>query len=341
MKELRNRSTRNGYIRGKAREILGVELESIDFVDVGVMNYVYRAVTPTETIFFKQALPRAKKADQIGGDLASISPERIRYEKNVISALQPIMPPEIVLPRIYQYDEENNILILGDVAARGILLEDALLQGDFNPTVAANVGRFLAISHKETYGKQTIVRGSAGGDKHNWEVVLNMRTKGIGTGPSTKQHLIRLYDEVLNNHTYDVLINMDCCPKNVFQRQDGSIGLIDFELSSGCGDPAYDVGFTLGHYFLFSIPKKVPDQAVNCFNSILSSYIREFSDLDYSGFERIMKYAGAVLIYRVAGSSPVFYISNQRVEECKRKGSAIITNNTNSLTEAIKILREG
>ena len=53
---------------------------------------------------------------------------------------------------------------------------------------------------------------------------------------------------------------------------------------------------------------------------------------------RMIKYAGAVLMYRVAGSSRVPYIPDHRVEEFKTKGSAIITSNIETLNDVVSIL---
>ncbi len=37
-------------------------------------------------------------------------------------------------------------------------------------------------------------------------------------------------------------MNLDFCPKNILVGE-STIGIIDFELSSSYGDPAYDLGF--------------------------------------------------------------------------------------------------
>jgi hypothetical protein len=59
--------------------------------------------------------------------------------------------------------------------------------------------------------------------------------------------------DTLNNHTSDILVIMECCLKNIFQRQGNSVGAFDFEFASGVGDPAYDIGFLIGHYLLFTL----------------------------------------------------------------------------------------
>ena len=345
MKELRNSIFRKGYVPAKCMELLGASIgeDSIEFINVGAMNYVYKATTLKGIIYFKQALKEAKNSAKIGSDLASIPHLRIQYEKNVIDAIKDVMPEEIQLPQILFYDAENNILIMSDVSGGGPLLQDALLEGDFNERTATNIGRFLGISHRQTYNQNNVIRGDTKEDKSNWEVFLNMRTKGIGQGKierGVSEELSRLYHDVLKNHTYDVLINMDCCPKNIFQRPDSSVGLIDFELASGVGDPAYDIGFALGHYFLFSVLKDVPETSLKCPSKMVDAYLGELGDLEFKGLMgRIIKYAGAVMLYRVTGSSPASFIPKEKYEELISKGSRIIMSGLNKIEEVSGLLK--
>ncbi len=343
MQELRNIDFRNKYIPDICKKIFSVDVdtENIRFIDEGAMNFVYEVTTPKGKIYFKQALQKAKNHEKIGIDLASIPHLRIKYEKIFIDKIKEALPKEIEIPEILSYDGKNNILIMRDVAGNnGKLLQDALLEGDFNEQIASNIGKFLGISHRLTYNKNNTIRGSSEEDMENWKVFLNMRTKGIKSEKEVNKDLEKLYNETLKNHTYNILINMDCCPKNTFQRPDNSIGVIDFELASGFGDPAYDIGFALGHYFLFSVLNNVPKNSINAMKSMFRSYLDEIKDFEFGDLERRMiKYGGAVMLYRVQGSSPAPYIKKDKVQELINKGSEIITNNFNHLNEVFRILK--
>ena len=347
MEELRNSAFRNKYVSDICNEKLGVsiEAEDIKFIDEGAMNFVYMVNTSKGIFYFKQALKKAKDHTRIGADLASIPHLRIRYEKNVIDIIHGLLPKEIEMPEILSYDSENNILFLKDVSGDGgVLLQNALLKGDFNEKVASNIGKFLGISHKKTYDGKNVIRGDLEEDRRNWEIFLNMRTRGIASiGDIPKDaaaELSRLFDNALKNHTYDVLINMDCCPKNIFQRQDDSIGVIDFELASGVGDPAYDIGFALGHHFLFSALNGVSDSSVATMDSMFDSYLSEIECLDLKDTpERIIKYAGAILPYRVSGSSPAKYIPENMRVDLIGMGSKVITSNCADIDSVVRILR--
>lgn len=265
------------------------------------------------------------------------------YEKKVIDITRPFLPSHILLPEILEYDEDNNILCMTDVACNGSLLQNSLSAGKFDKHTACAIGQYLGLSHKHTFAKGVTIRGSKEEDRHNWQLFLNMRTQGINSSrmdANAHDKLKRLYTEALFHHTYDLVINMDCCPKNIFQRGDDKTSFIDFELASGCGDPAYDIGFALGHYMLFALLKGANDDSVTAMNALFDSYLKEMDISAFGNFEeRMISYAGAVLLYRVAGSSPAPYIERKRIHEIVQKGSAMVTCGLFSLEKAREILR--
>lgn len=334
MIELRNEEQRKKYIQRLWAELFGEEPKKLadEFIDAGMMNYVYRVESGSRIIYLKQALERAKKAEKIGADLAGIPKERIQYEGKYIEVVSRGLPSGIELPRILRYDGENNILALSDVRGDGVLLEKSLLDGNFGERAAYNLGRFLGHSHNETLGKNVVIRGTEEEDLQNWHVFLNMRTKGIlqkGMFPDDVRRAIEgIYDAARRSHTLYVVINMDCCPKNIYERPDGSIGLVDFELASGVGDPAYDLGFLVGHYFLMGVIKKDrTEDAIKAIKQVLRGYNEEMARLKDDNFDtRLIKYAGATMIYRITGSSPAPYIKPEAMPLIKEAGFHLITN---------------
>ena len=334
MIELRNEEQRKKYVHDLWIELFEEEPYQItdNFIDIGVLNFVYMARSNNKIIYLKQALEDAKNKAKIREDLANILKERIQYENKYIEVIGKELPDKIELPKILKYDKENNILVLSDVKKDGILLETSMLNGDFNEKTAYYLGKFLGISHEKTLGKKIVIRGDEEEDLMNWYVFLNMRTKGIlqkEKFPENVQYEIKkLHDEVKNKYTYDVVVNIDCCPKNVFERNDGSLGIIDFELSSGVGDPAYDLGFLMGHYLLIGVIRRDKIQeAINSMRQILVGYdqeMRDFKDKNYD--TRLIKYAGAAMIYRITGSSTAHYIKVEDISLIKEIGFNLITN---------------
>ena len=136
---------------------------------------------------------------------------------------------------------------------------------------------------------------------------------------------------------------MDCCPKTIFERSDGSIGIVDFELASAIGDPAYDLGFLIGHYLIMAVIHRTrPDASINAIKCILNGYDKEMNGLtDESFTERLIKYSGAILLYRVAGSSPASYIGKEIIPLFKKTGMHLITDKFNGdFDEDYRVLRD-
>jgi len=347
LEELVNPEFQETYIRDMCKKLFNIEVyqKDIELITEGLMNYVFKVKTAKGDIFFKQSLKKAKFHDRLGADLASVSFKRIKYEKKVIANIQDKLPGSIKVPHIIHYDEKNNVVIMTDVAGKkGQLLQDCLLAGNFNKQVAAQIGRFLGIVHRYTYQKKVTVRGNREEDKKNWQVFLNMRTRGIQAGlikSDIAKELATLYHGTLSNHTYDVLIIMDCCPKNIFQRADKSVGIFDFEFASGVGDPAYDIGFLMGHYLLFSLLKDSPPASIDAIAAALQSYFTEIQSIQMKPafINRLTQYAGATLLYRVAGSSPADYIPQKRYQELIDKGSRLVVcRPTDSVEHALNHL---
>ncbi|MFH1607950.1 MAG: aminoglycoside phosphotransferase family protein [archaeon] len=342
MRELRDPDFRERYFVNKCKDLLDAEVKETEFIDIGLLNFVYRVGTDKGDVYFKQALEQVKYPEKVGNDLQSLPPQRIESEKNALLSLENIMPQEIRIPKVFSYDSLNNILITSDVKGDGgVLLQEALLKGDFKKDVAGNIGLFLGISHKHTYGKRNNIRKKKE-DRENWELMLNARTTGIKVkDEKVLGELRRLYDSANTRHKYNVLINADCCPKNIFQRPNAGIGIVDFETASGIGDPAYDIGLATGHYLLFALLNGNNNITESAIESIAKGYLDEITSLGLEGIERRMvKYAGATILYRIAGSSPAPFIPKEKIPELIKKGSGIVMGNYKNILETFPVLRK-
>ncbi len=349
MIELRDKAQREQYIRELWSKLFGEKPGkiNIEFIDVGALNYVYRVQSNGSVIYFKQALHEAKHKNKIGEDFVSIPKERIRYERRFIEIVAPLVPPQIEIPRILEYDSHNNILVLSDVKKDGILLEDSLLYGNFNEGTAYYLGKFLGITHKATFGQKRVVRGSKKEDIDIWELYLRMRTIGIlknGKLPlEVNREVKRFYEDVRNHHIYNVLANSDCCPKNAFERKNG-IGLVDFEMATGIGDPPFDLGFLLGHYFLMIVIRNDRlQEGINAARQITRGYDEEMLALkDNDNEKRAVKYAGMTMIYRIAGSSPAPYIDRSDaslISRIRKVAFQLITRNFSKFDNSLDYLQ--
>jgi len=334
MIELRNEEQRKKYIPQIWSKIFGESPEEFrdEFVDTGILNYLYQVTSKNKTIFLKQALDKTKHWRIIGKDLASIPMDRLKCEEKYIDIVKKFLPRGVEVPNILHYDEENNILALSDVKKDGILLETSMLNGNFNGRTAFRLGEFLGISNRNTLDKKIVIRGTPKEDLENWHLFLNMRTRGIlqrGEFPDDViSEIEKLYNLAKDKYTKAVLVITDYCPKNVLERKDGSIGLVDFEQACGIGDPAFDLGFLMGHYLIISvINEEKVEEAIKSMSEILKGYNKEMAILkDGQHDKRIIKYAGAVMVYRITGSSQVSWIKPDDVPLIKEIGFHLITN---------------
>jgi len=309
---------------------LRIKNYEIEAVETGMMNFVFRVRTDKGIFFLKQALSRAKAGSALGPALQNISVRRLEYEQRCISKISVILPDGIKIPTVHHYDPESHVLILSDVAgSEGKLLETVLLDGLFEASSASAVGRFLGVMHRCTWGTQNSVRGSRQNDKSNWMRFLQMRTIDASDERvplKIQQELTRLCESTRQHHSDDVLIWMDCCPKNVIVRSDGKIGVIDFELASWFGDPAYDLGFFVGHYLIHAMQKNQRAKVLPLIMSSIQAYCGEVEGMHfYTGIlPRVLKFAAATMIYRAIGASRLNYIEADSVPKLIQKAGVLL-----------------
>lgn len=334
MIELRNLETWDNYLPELFLSQLGLHIVDydVDAIETGMMNYVFRVHTDKGVFFLKQALPMAKAGRELGPALRTISSQRLEYEKNCISELGTILPEGVKIPSVHYYDPVNHILLLSDVAGEdGKLLETILLEGDFDVSTASAVGRFLGAMHRGTWGVPNCIRGDNRHDRKNWKRFLDMRTRGItgdGIGPEILEALENLYEQTLRLHSDEVFIWMDCCPKNVIVRKNQKIGVFDFELASWVGDPAYDLGFLIGHYLIHAIQKNGPAMSLHAIAGVIHTYYNEVEGMAFcSGLmNRTLKFAAATLIYRIGGASRLKYIEPESFPRFVQKAGALLSH---------------
>ncbi len=352
MIELRNEKQRNEYVKSLFQQFdfLGAKNTefSSEFMDEGIMNYVYRIKTGDSCFYLKQALSQIKKPQNIGKDLASITPKRTEFEAYILKKVATLFSKDYpnLFPVVLGFDKENNILILSDIQRDGYLLNPKLIEGVVDIKAGNHFGRVLGLQQVRSYGKKNVLRGSREEDLKNWLIFLNMRTRGIikngVLAKKTEEEIKNIYNEAKNKFTLDIVVNMDYCPKNLFIYKDYSIGIIDLELASGCGDPAYDLGFLIGWYLLAAenLPK-IKNHTKKTVKAIAENYKLAlkgtFSESRISEFEkRAIKYSGCTMIYKIAGTSPAPYVKKERVEPIRESGSKLITENFDCFESALK-----
>lgn len=326
------------YLRAAAPDLeerygLGALTEASGaYLDAGIMNYVYRVETPARTWYLKQALPRVKQHERLGPDLAGVSPARIAAEARALSLLAS-SPAAAYFPRLAWYDAANNILWTEEVGRGAESLHGALVDGRCSVAAAEHAGRLLGEMHRLGAGAGPLWPDEEE-DEANWERFLRMRTTGVLPGanlpPEAEAVTLALHAEARCHTRVGMLSHLDAAPKNLLVHVDDTPGaLLDFELGAARSDPAYDPGFLAGHYLLMgeNRPKMRP-VARRAARAVAEGYRRVAGSVDDGWRERLARYAGLVMLYRLYGSSPAPYLLPERYAAIRAEGLRLLLAGT-------------
>lgn len=325
--------------------LVGKKIIKVSTIDTGVMNYVYRACAKDGSIYYlKQALKDAKSKNKLSKDLALVNKNRIESEYRSITTLKNYFHKRnlFMLPDIVSFDKQNSILITPDLGASGFLQED-LEGGIFDVDIARNIGDYIAYQHSATFNKNIVIRKTLAEEIKHWKFFLSLRTKSLLKNAALadlKKEIINVYEDGVT-HTNKLLVHMDFCPKNILYSPGKNIAIVDFEFSSGLGDPAYDLGFIIGHYLLFAAISTHKHLAVDSIFRIYNHYLRNVWGLVFSTNigVRAWKYAGCTLLYRIMGASPASYIKTRYTNNIIEAGRQLLKRDLideKSIREIIK-----
>lgn len=187
--------------------------------------------------------------------------DRIWREVGMLRLLEPLLPAGVI-PAVLFEDRDNYLFGMEAAAPDHLVWKQALLEGTVEPDVAATLGDFLAIVHRETAGREDLQE--AWGDT---EVFVQLRVDPFYRSiarmfPDAATPVNQMVDEMFATPACIVLA--DFSPKNVLVHRTGAGGsaapvapasrvtLLDFE-TGHYGDPAFDLGFFLSHLLLKAV----------------------------------------------------------------------------------------
>lgn len=233
--------------------------------------------------------------------------ERMRVEVRALDAFRPFLSPDIGLPIVLLEDEANHALLLSDASSSGgENWQDLFLAGnpDISFATAERLGTGFAKLANSSPDRP--LRSSFEGDAAHWQEWLRLRTIGaLENNPTvseaSKRAVADLYEEG-RAHVARRLLHVDFIPKNIVV-SDNAVGLVDFELATASGDPASEFGFFLGHIGLLLLNRG--PAASPTWSKILDLVAMSYASLsqpDEVQERRIMRYAGASILYRLTGA---------------------------------------
>ncbi len=296
-------------IQKKVREIIEThnlgDIEEMSSVCGGKLDQVYRVSFKDGRRYFAKYAGDTVGAECVGKKLKLKPKRRLSVERRALNRLRDNRIDEVDLPEVVLFDKETLTLVLTEVCPGGRSLLVDLKKGLFDPKVAGQASHFLARCHT-LVAPIAPVWGDRDTDLLHWRTMLALRTVGIETGPASWQirndlaALKRASDTASEQGDRNRLLILNDVPHNILlgtQR----IGVIDFELCSSIGDPAYDLGLFLGDYIFFGLTTQSGYSGQIALQEALNAYRQRVGNRWVAMRARVVSFAGAAMLSRLMG----------------------------------------
>ncbi len=237
------------------------------------------------------------KAATLGQPLSLKPRTRLYAERRALKWLAKQDGYGVKHPEIICFENISKTLILGEICPGGQYIEDDLKQAIFNPESAGRASEFLAHCHGNSDNVPPFW-GDNEADRQHWENLLRLRTSGLKSEkfPDLINQNLEVLHFASRKATQQSFFHLDYCPKNIRLNGD-EIGVIDFELSSNTGDPAYDFGFLLGHYLFWGIITFSRKKCLLALQTAIYRYQITRQDLWLEISPRVIAFSGATIIH--------------------------------------------
>ncbi len=266
----------------------------------GKLDPVFRVQRADGTRLYVKYAGETAEAGCLGQPLQPKPRRRLSTERRAIKCLRTHLSGGIVeLAEIAGFDKALSLLILSEVCPGGESLQGQLRAGRFDTRLAAQAGGFFAACHGMS-AQVPALWGEADTDLRHWHAMLALRTVDIESAllwPRQRVDLQRLQQASSSVQRQGFFL-LDAVPKNI-RAGGGRIGVVDLELCSSRGDPAYDLGILLGHYLLWGLRTGAGTACLAAIRSALAAY-RHGAGAAWAGMSgRVAAFAGAGLLHAV------------------------------------------
>ena len=240
------------------------------------------------------------------------SPERIAVEAKALRWLNRLAPPGTTPSFIFE-DLANHLLAMEAIPEGHDNWKTTLLSGHIVADHFKQFGLLLGTIHRESSHSAAEVRREFA--ETTYFRSLRLEPYYLYTAQTTPQaagFLTTLTDETL--HHQHSLVHGDFSPKNTLVYRDKLI-LLDYEVVH-FGDPAFDLGFAMTHFL--SKAHHLPAERARLATAALQFwrvYRGETQSLDWAKElePRSVRHVLACLLARVAGKSPLEYLTAQEL----------------------------
>lgn len=322
------------YLR-ENRLIAFDETPAVEILQGGVSNRTVFVEPLSQAPFVvKQALSKLRVAVDWYSD-----PGRIHREALAMGALEKIAPPSTITRLLFE-DMDRHIIVMEAIPRGHSNWKTILLREGPRREHVLNFAEVLAAIHSRSSQNAEEFRDTFR-DRTWFE---SLRLEPYYEYSAEKVDEARPFlDELLEEtrSTQLTLVHGDYSPKNILIYGDRFV-LLDHEVAH-FGDPAFDVGFSLTH--LLSKAHHCRDRRT-LFLASARLYTAHYLELIRSctflgGFEqRACRHTLACLLARVAGRSPLEYLSSSEKGNQLQVVLSLITARLKSLTELVDQFEE-
>jgi len=295
----------------------------------GVANAVLAVAWRGEKLVAKQALPKLRVAADWPFD-----PARTRVECECLRYLAEVLPPGSV-PEVVGFDSDQDLLVITRAPAGGTVWKQALLAGEVDPAVGAEVGELVGRLHR-TSAADPLARERFAAQ---WPLVQG-RTDPFHRTIAARHPALReaiLAEVERLEATREALVLGDCSPKNVIAYPSRGPLLLDFEVAH-FGDPAFDVAFLLAHLSLKARRSPGDAPALHaCAGKFLAAHVRAAGEAAPAP-GAVVAELGCLLLSRVDGKSPVEYLAADADRDAVRRvAEALLLDPPGPVAEALDV----
>ncbi len=311
------------------------EIEDLQSAGQRKLDQVFRVRLKGGRCLFIKCAGDALGTEELWNGQSLKPRQRLSVERKAIKWLRAHMPSDAELPEVVAFDKKTWTLVLSEVCPNGNSLQNDLQKGSFNPTIASKVSEYLAECHV-TLNQIPPLWGSAEADRQHWKKMLTLKTTeptSVEFSQDLRSNLVtlRLASEKAAEARF---MNLNFQPKNIFVAED-KIGVIDFELSSSIGDPAYDFGSLLGHYIYWGLVTSSKNSSQDALQIMLKKYEERVGEIWKTRQDRVVRFAGATLFSILLEKSPTPQQSFRKLLMCTSNAllawKSIPSNNANQV----------
>lgn len=297
--------------------------ETVSFAKLsgGVSNRTVRVVWPDgHGWILKQALPKLR----VDIDWFS-SPERIGVEAKALRWLNRFAPPATT-PAFILEDPANHLIAMEAIPEGHENWKSVLLREDIVPEHFEQFGLLLGTIHRQSSTFRTEVSQTFLDTTYFESLRLEpYYLYAAKTTPEAADFLKALAQETLFHKLS--LVHGDFSPKNTLLYR-GKLILLDYEVAHW-GEPAFDMGFALTHFL--SKAHHMPRARARLVDAALlfwQVYRNEIALLDWAQAiePRMVSHALGCLLARVAGKSPLEYLTQQEMARQRDVTLLLIAN---------------